>query len=275
VCSSDLALSNSVPAYGGCDRFVSRIGNWTTGTGTALQAVNFGGAGKYAQMVLATTTGTGGDIFIGQRIESFNVSDLNGKTITISANVYHDVGSPVNVQMFMFKPDALDTYTTTTLVSAGAITSVQSGPITRMTHTFTLGAGDATNGLYPIVYFTPGVALTGKYFGVGEFQLEEGSIATPFEVRPVGLELALCQRYYEIGYFQWTLYQLSGGGYTTQQPFTVRKRAAPTVTVSGTGVINTTNSGVVANTTGIVQNGYASTSGAVSYSGNYAATIEL
>lgn len=28
-------------------------------------------------------------------------------------------------------------------------------------------------------------------------QLEEGSIATPFEQRPIGLELSLCQRYYE------------------------------------------------------------------------------
>jgi hypothetical protein len=31
---------------------------------------------------------------------------------------------------------------------------------------------------------------------VTEVQLEEGSIATPFEQRPIGLELSLCQRYY-------------------------------------------------------------------------------
>lgn len=30
------------------------------------------------------------------------------------------------------------------------------------------------------------------------FQLEEGSIATPFENRPYGLELSLCQRYYQV-----------------------------------------------------------------------------
>jgi len=36
-----------------------------------------------------------------------------------------------------------------------------------------------------------------KVFNVYNVQLEEGNVATPFEVRPIGLELSLCQRYYE------------------------------------------------------------------------------
>jgi len=32
---------------------------------------------------------------------------------------------------------------------------------------------------------------------VAQVQLEEGSITTPFEQRPIGLELSLCQRYYQ------------------------------------------------------------------------------
>ena len=35
-------------------------------------------------------------------------------------------------------------------------------------------------------------------FDIAQVQLEEGSVATPFEQRPVGLELSLCQRYYEV-----------------------------------------------------------------------------
>jgi hypothetical protein len=34
------------------------------------------------------------------------------------------------------------------------------------------------------------------YFDITGVQLEKGTVATPFEVRPYGVELALCQRYY-------------------------------------------------------------------------------
>ena len=37
--------------------------------------------------------------------------------------------------------------------------------------------------------------VNGGYLKVAQFQLEEGSVATPFENRPYGLELSLCQRY--------------------------------------------------------------------------------
>ena len=39
--------------------------------------------------------------------------------------------------------------------------------------------------------------VTGDYFEVANCQLEEGKIATPFEYRTYGEELALCQRYYQ------------------------------------------------------------------------------
>lgn len=38
-------------------------------------------------------------------------------------------------------------------------------------------------------------------FDIAQVQLEEGSVATDFEQRPFGLELYLCQRYFQIGIF--------------------------------------------------------------------------
>jgi hypothetical protein len=45
-----------------------------------------------------------------------------------------------------------------------------------------------------VVEFGPAGAGTAT---LGNVQLEAGSVATPFEYRPIGTELVLCQRYYQ------------------------------------------------------------------------------
>jgi hypothetical protein len=67
---------------------------------------------------------------------------------------------------------------------------------------------------------------------VSQFQLEPGTVATPFEHRPITLELALCQRYYE------TYALITGPQYPPYllRPFKVTKRGTPTVTLIGGGL---------------------------------------
>lgn len=69
-------------------------------------------------------------------------------------------------------------------------------------------------------------------------QLEKGSYATDFEQRPVGEELALCQRYFEIVSMErhLHLYDASGSVFRgDRQPFKVEKRAQPSLSIrSGT-----------------------------------------
>jgi hypothetical protein len=71
-------------------------------------------------------------------------------------------------------------------------------------------------------------------------QLEVGSVATPFERRPFGAELALCQRYYQTLVntgFNSSFPATRGGGNNNIDftvPLIVPIRAAPTITTSGT-----------------------------------------
>lgn len=82
---------------------------------------------------------------------------------------------------------------------------------------------------------------TSNNFKLALVQLEAGSVATPFEARDVGMELALCQRYYEKSYNmsnapgvptggvgEYLVDPTTGGNFSF--PFKVRKRAVPTVT---------------------------------------------
>jgi hypothetical protein len=95
-------------------------------------------------------------------------------------------------------------------------------------------------------------STVGATFYLTGLQLEVGTSATEFERRPFGVELALCQRYYEKSYLLSTvvgsnstqgLHQginATDGNQVTGLRFMVAKRDAPTVTIwSKTGTVAT------------------------------------
>jgi hypothetical protein len=71
-------------------------------------------------------------------------------------------------------------------------------------------------------------------WSVTGIQLEPGPVATPFEHRPIGTELALCQRYY---FTSGNVYAVAGerNGVPAAFPYTFKEtmRAVPTVTSTG------------------------------------------
>lgn len=82
-------------------------------------------------------------------------------------------------------------------------------------------------------------------FDIAQVQLEEGSAATPFEQRPIGMELSMCQRYYEKSTsFLWAGYVGSGNNYYVSIPFLVQKRTTSTVTVTA-GAASAINTGTL------------------------------
>lgn len=74
------------------------------------------------------------------------------------------------------------------------------------------------------------VGTSGATFYITGVQLEKGSTATPFEVRPYGQEILLCQRYYEVLTATWRGYTVTGAvNYGVECYFKATKRAVPSI----------------------------------------------
>ncbi len=72
-------------------------------------------------------------------------------------------------------------------------------------------------------------------------QLEEGSIATPFEQRPIGLELSLCQRYYQVIAWSDRKTATAAGQYLHQSirlPVAMRVNPTTITNISAGSVVN-------------------------------------
>lgn len=72
-------------------------------------------------------------------------------------------------------------------------------------------------------------ATVGNFIEVTEVQLEKGATATDFDYRPYSVELALCQRYYEIGTSSWIGCATGSAVVRNYNKFAVVKRTSPSI----------------------------------------------
>lgn len=215
---------------------VSQRGDYTTATATAsntyyLDRWKRKGATPAATVqdlsgtvkMLATSSETG-QMQMQQDLDPVDNYKISGKTLTFSALVK---SNSTNCRL-LYEASGAGGWGSETVSHSG------NGQYERLSVTFTMPA--ITDSISVRVYVgidgadAAAVSITtGDYFEASEVQLELGSVATDFENRSYGEELALCQRYYERAYVT------VRGGYTSGDyvrpniQYSVTKRTQPTV----------------------------------------------
>jgi len=243
----------------------------------------------------AYTLGAGDFFIIQQAIEGLNTSDLgwgtvNAQTVTLSFRVYSSLtgtfgGSVLNSSgnrsyPFTYSIPVANTWTTISVTIAGDtggtwLTTNGTG----VQIWFGLGVGTTYSGAAGSwsgsTYFgatgaTSVVGTSGATFYITGVQLEQNTVATPFERRLYNQELANCQRYYykiqstssgnRVAFTSGVITSTTAVSYCTGS-FPVTLRTSPTSTQSGLNindylVTNTVTS--ISNTTSM-PNGYSLT----------------
>jgi hypothetical protein len=180
------------------------------------------------------------NVSVYQRIESVNTQDLaSGVQVTVSGWIRQSTGSAVTTATIaLTTPSAADNYaSTSSAATTYTIPSIANATWVQFSNTFTLTAS-CVNGLQ--VTIAIGAGLTTGSLNLTGVQLEVGSVATPFERRQYGQELALCQRYCYVVKGSGTYGAMTTGGYVTNAgtsaravlPYPVIMRTSPTVTFS-------------------------------------------
>lgn len=229
-------------AYNSVDRWwmYYNAGTATFSRESSVVPVGFQYALKVAQ---ASATAS---MVIYQVIETANAVKFAGKTVTLSVYLASSAAITIN-------PDVSYTTSTDTAVG-GSWTNITATPAswsipsgsTYARYTATLTIPSTAKSIR--VGFGPASIAAGTSYYIAGVQFEEGSVATPFEHRPIGTELALCQRYYERfnagGVY--SIYGIGLGGAVDNVgltvPFSVTKRVTPTSFSVGGNIVISDNS---------------------------------
>jgi hypothetical protein len=174
----------------------------------------------------AYSIGAGEYFVLLQKIEGFNFSDMGwgaagAKTVTLSFWAYSSLtgtfgGSIQNSAQnrnynFSYTISSANTWTQISVIIAGDTTGTWVGSTNGIGAQifFGIGAGTSAVGtantwgataLFGVTGQVNIIATNGATFYITGVQFEVGTVATPFERRQYGQELALCQRYFSKSY---------------------------------------------------------------------------
>jgi len=261
---ASLTVNTGTPVYT-LDRFAAQAIN-SAGAFTVQQSAT--APSGFVNSLLATVTTTDASpasrYRLFQNIEGLNVSDLgwgtaNAQAVALSFWVRSSVTGTFGGALqnsgstrsypFTFTVSSANTFEYKTVIISGDTTG------TWLTTngvgigvSFSLGANASLSGTAGVwagadyrsaTGATNLMATSGATFYITGVQLEKGSVATEFERRPYGTELALCQRYAQLNTAAMGKASTGGGLGAFFVPMMVQMRAAPTVTlVTGTNRVD-------------------------------------
>ena len=241
-------------------------GNWNVEQSTDAPD-NFKNSVKITVSTADSSIAAGDYYLFGQKIEGQNMSHLNfgssaAQTVTLSFQVKSSLTGTFSGVLtnsaenrsypFTYSISTANTWEAKTVTVAGDTsgTWLDTNNI-GMEVWFDMGSGTTYQGTagawagatyYAASSSTQLIGTASATFQITGVQLEVGSVATPFEHRSYGEELALCQRYFQRAVDNDTGDNLSTGanqaGTTAVRfvwPLSVPLRASPTVSQTGTG----------------------------------------
>jgi hypothetical protein len=287
--------SHSTNGYGSADRWSSSVG----GSSCTMSRQPFtlgqtdvpGEPTYFCRMAVTSIAGAASVSVLNQNIE--DVRTFAGQQITVSFWAKADAAKPIAVefiQKFGFggSPSsevnaigvtkitlstAWQKVTVTATIPSLSGKTLGTNGDSAFTLNIWLDAGSDYNSR------TDSLGQQSGTFDIAQVQVEPGAVATTFERRPIGMELSLCQRYYERLFFGGDGYAPGAGNIRGGAAgFATTKRASPSITLTAVNYSNASTAQAQLfgePTTGFVHFAASTVAGVFYYDGIAIASAEL
>ena len=240
--------SQTTAGYGSADRWGNNHSGSTKTTSQqdfAIDQTDVPNNPKYFMRTVVTTANSSSN-YVQSKQAIEDLRQFSGETVTLSFWAKADATKNIAVE---FRQDEDDgSGSVSHYHSVSLTTSWQKFTITQTITAIPSGVTLGVNNNLALVFwfdagsnFTSINPITGSQsgtFDIAQVQLEAGSVATSFERRSYGQELALCQRYYQAysRYEEFVQAQVtSSSAATASFGFIQPMRTSPTVTLAAAG----------------------------------------
>lgn len=165
---------------------------WSAGAACAASLTNTGLPSGLGAGLSVTAQGAVTSAAISQTLEQAMISELAGERVTLSGRVYASDVRTVGLNLYAYAtPDTASSRINVGWISLGSV-----GPgWTGFWQTFTLPPGFSAGGQ---IEFSLGALGAGQTVGLACVGLQSGVVLRRIGARPPGVELWLCQRFYQL-----------------------------------------------------------------------------